>query len=302
MSCAPIHAVLSKLRLAAVNGAISFRESMDGCRVAGFGPVACTPCCFEQFPATPANEVANTIVRVWPAEYSSTLLSQSLGACKNPATQAPAFDATTIAAASEQAVSLVWCASGHTADACHELGLFQGDVTHMKANAENVDYLVVSCLPGDYNPSPGSMMAALLAIGVNVATLAQNKAADYRTTHSCWISQPIANQAFARLVVFESTGAAAPGAIPGVFAGIQQFQPSPPLAPNPGVTLTTTLLSTGAAGGDPNAVLTALFNAAMASIDGGYNLLGVRIDVYQQAWVTGLTTLFNQLKQQHGLQ
>lgn len=86
-------------------------------------------------------------------------------------------------------------------------------------------------MPGDYTPSAGSVLAALQAIGVNVAALAQNKAADYRATHHCWISQPIANQAFARLVVFESTGAAAPAAIPGVFDGIRQFQPTVPAVP-----------------------------------------------------------------------
>lgn len=299
MSCAHVATLLAEL---AAKGITTFKESMEGCRVAGFDPIACTPCCYEQFPDTPANAIADAIVQVWPCEYSGDVITQSLQACKNPSTQAPAFDTATIAAAVAQAVRLVWCASGHTADDCHQIGLYQGDITHMKANAENVDYLVVSCLPGDYTPSPGSLMAALQAIGINVAELAKNKAADYRTTNSCWISQPIANQAFSRLVVFESTGAEAADKIPGVFAGIQLFQPTPPVSPNPGVTVATTLLSTGAAGADPNTVLTAIFTAAINAIDAGYNYLGVRVDVFPQAWVAGLTTLFEQLKQQHHLQ
>ncbi|MDC6176479.1 hypothetical protein C2I33_15125 [Ralstonia solanacearum] len=284
------------------SGVTTLKDTLTGCRVAGFSPQECAPVSYGQFPTTSANEMANTIVRVWTCLYSANTLTQALQACVNPSTKAPAFDAGTISAAVAQAVSLAWSATGVTQDFCHELGLYQGDVAHMKANAENVDYLAISCLPGDYTPSAGSVLAALQAIGVNVATLAQNKAADYRTTHHCWISQPIANQAFARLVVFESTGAAATGAIPGVFAGIQQFQPTVPAVPAAGIVVATTLLSTGSAGANPNAVLSALVGGAVSTINGGYNLLGVRVVVFTPAWMAGLATQFAQLKQQYSLQ
>ncbi|QOK94295.1 hypothetical protein HF908_23145 (plasmid) [Ralstonia pseudosolanacearum] len=284
------------------SGVTTLKDTLEGCRVAGFGPQECAPVSYGQFPATSANEMANTIVRVWPCLYSANTVTQALQACTNPSTKAPAFDAATISAAVAQAASLVWSATGITQDFCHELGLYQGDVAHMKANAENVDYLVISCLPGDYTPSAGSVLAALQAIGVNVAELAQNKAADYRSTNHCWISQPIANQAFARLVVFESTGTDAPADIPGVFRGIRQFQPTVPAVPAAGIVVATTLLSTGSAGANRYAVLLALVGAAMPAINSGYNLLGVRVVVFTPSWLAGLTTEFAQLKQQYGLQ
>lgn len=66
--------------------------------------------------------------------------------------------------------------------------------------------------------------------------------------------------------------------------------------------MATTLLSTGSAGANPNAVLTALVGGAMSAINGGYNLLGVRVVVFTPSWLAGLTTQFTQLKQQYGLQ
>lgn len=40
----------------------------------------------------------------------------------------------------------------------------------------------------------------------------------------------------------------------------------------------------------------------MSAINGGYNLLGVRVVVFTPSWLAGLTTQFTQLKQQYGLQ
>lgn len=84
------------------------------------------------------------------------------------------------------------------------LSLYQGDITAMDA-AQSVEFICVSALPGDYQPSGGSVIAALAAKGVSVQNQSQNKAADYRPTLPCWISQDVggARLNFKRFLVFE---------------------------------------------------------------------------------------------------
>ncbi|MEG2094800.1 MAG: hypothetical protein RRY80_10850, partial [Lachnospiraceae bacterium] len=61
--------------------------------------------------------------------------------------------------------------------------LAEGDLTTM---SESVDYLLISVLPGDYTPTPSSMVGALNKIGVDVAALAQNKAKSWMDEYPCW--------------------------------------------------------------------------------------------------------------------
>src|SRR4051794_25388569 len=81
-----------------------------------------------------------------------------------------------------------------------------GDLTQM-SSADAVDVLVVSCLPGDYTPSQGSLIGALNNAGISVANLANNKAASYEPAMPCWISQPVQSSnpgiQFSRILVYE---------------------------------------------------------------------------------------------------
>ena len=183
------------------------------------------------------------------------------------------------------------------------IGLAQGDLTTVKAS-EAAQFLIISSLPGDYNPTPGSLIAALQsAYGVNVGNLAAAPAADYRATHNCWISTPLTGGSgqtipYQRLICFESTGSAAPAQIHGVFDAIRQFVPAPPPIPNPGPSAATSMLSTGSAGADRGQVLTALFNGCRALMTGGtgYNLTSFRIVVFQAAQQQQMVSLFDSLK------
>lgn len=108
------------------------------------------------------------------------------------------------------------------------LQLCMGDVSNMDSH-DRVDFLVVSSLPGDYSPVPGSVIGALNQQGVSVNTLSQNKAANYAPVMPCWISQPVYPEnpkiQFNRVLLFEPTDPAssAQGLIPDLFRALKCF-------------------------------------------------------------------------------
>jgi len=207
-----------------------------------------------------------------------------------------AWSSTDVAAATAANLHLVWqdlarFNEGGKPTNLREVGLFQGDLTAM-TSAETVSILVISALPGDLSPTPGSMIGALAAKGVSVEALSQTPAHDFRSQYKCWLSQPIPAQSFGQILVLETTGAEATANIPGVFSAIAAALPSPP----DNLTVATSMLSTGSAGAQPTEILTALFNAAKASMEGGYKLTGLKVVVFEQAWVSELMAKFDQLK------
>ncbi|MFE4971363.1 ADP-ribosyltransferase [Kitasatospora sp. NPDC056651] len=136
-----------------------------------------------------------------------------------------------------------------------------GDLTQL-ASTDEVDVLVVSCLPDDYTPTPGTLVGALAQAGVSVEALAQHKAADYRPLLPCWISQPVAAPGpgirFKRILVFEPADplADALAAAWSVFQALACFSPSTP------VSVATPLVCAGTRGADPADALSALTWAA----------------------------------------
>jgi hypothetical protein len=256
-----------------------------GCKNGGFTSLECAPQLHTAYPAASAAEIAAAIVRVWACETSASVLQQSLTACN-------AWSSAEITTASASALSLTWYdLARFKASNLMEVGLFQGDLTAM-SSAEHVSVLVISALPGDYTPTPGSMIAALAAKGVSVGDLAKTPAVDMRQQHKCWLSQSVQGQDFDQLLVLETSGAEAAANIPGLFAGLATAVPSPPA----NMTVASALLSTGSAGAQPADVLTALFNGAKASMEGGYGLTGLKVVVFKAAWISSLVTKFDELK------
>ncbi|MEM6465593.1 MAG: toll/interleukin-1 receptor domain-containing protein [Pseudomonadota bacterium] len=71
-----------------------------------------------------------------------------------------------------------------------------------------MDLLVVSAFPGDYTPTPNSLIGALARRGISVASLAQIKARDLREEFAFWITPDLSadypTAGFQRLACFES--------------------------------------------------------------------------------------------------
>lgn len=288
-------------------------DTAQACRASDFTASQCAPGLYDVFPNLTASEMAAVLVQVWPCELSAANLSAALESCKKPG-GSPAYTKEEIASAVTANLSLKYLDVAHipteyggkTFKEHKMMGLAQGDLTALKT-AESSNILVISCLPNDYAPTPGSMIAALKnAYGIEVSVLAKDPAADYRATKHCWISKELSNYhpskpvPYKQLICFESTGAAAPSNIPGVFAAIKEYLPAPPI-PNTGPSVHTAMLSTGSAGADKSAVLTALFNGCWDLMADGYNLTWCRIVVYQTSWEQQLTTLFEKLKNEHNV-
>ncbi len=266
-------------------------DAAYGCRAGGLDPVTCAPVLLTEFPGTSANDMAVALSLGWAGLMNNAIMNSALAAA--------GYSAGDISAAIAAVLHLSWLAAASYADPQLPLmakvhALYEGDLTHLSAG-EAVDFLVVSCLPGDYSPTSGSLLAALDAIGVSVQQLSANPAANY-PQYSCWISQPIQNQSFSQLIVFESTGQNAAASVPGIFSALQAYWPTPHAGTDyPYATVATPLVSTGSAGADPTAILTAIFNAAKPVLSGTYNLGVLRTVVFGNTLAQQMLPVFQGL-------
>jgi hypothetical protein len=84
--------------------------------------------------------------------------------------------------------------------------LYQGDLTALSPS-DAFDLLVVSAYPGDYTPTPRSLIGALARKGLWVDALARDKEVDLRATFSCWLSKELVPNhpelRFRRILCFE---------------------------------------------------------------------------------------------------
>ncbi|RBL90524.1 glycerol-3-phosphate dehydrogenase/oxidase [Chitinophaga flava] len=271
-------------------GKVTLLEAAIGCRVSGGNPPDCAPIIFKNYPDATVEQMADALTTAWAAAIDKNLLTKALKACNFPENQ--------ITEAVQQAISLFYQQDAQYVDnngMNKATGLYQGDLTHMKAVSEIVDYLVISSLPNDYSATAGSMIGALNDIGVSVAALAENKAADYRSSDYCWISQPISNQAFKRIICFEATqsGDGVAKQVPGIFTSLQTFAGTE--AQN--IIVATSMVSTGSNGASPTTILTALFNGSKTLLNSDFSLMAFEIVNFNTDWINPLNELFAQLTQ-----
>lgn len=281
----------------------------QGCRASNLSALDCAPELYTLFPSSTADVLASVMVQTWGCELSSTVMTTALTNCKK-ADQTAAYTAADISGAVAANISLNFLDSKNvptkyglsTNDQLKMIGLSQGNLVAIKP-AEKAMFLCISCLPGDYAPIPGSLIAAInSAYGINVATLAQNKAADYLSTNNCWVSQELSQYhsgiPYERLMVFESNGSDALNNVPGIFTSIKTFVPDPPAIPNTGPTIISGMVSTGSAGASATGILSALYTGAYDLMTGGtgYNMTCFRIVNFQTSWNQQLITTFNGLK------
>jgi hypothetical protein len=86
--------------------------------------------------------------------------------------------------------------------------LYQGDITQID---REVDVIAVSAFAGDYVPTPGTVIQALRdRLGIDVALLGQHPQFDFRESLGVWISRPLTDAMFSRLVCADIVGSTIP--------------------------------------------------------------------------------------------
>lgn len=169
----------------------------------------------------------------------------------------------------------------HAGSDLRTLSLYQGDITATDAG-QAVEFICVSALPGDYQPSGGSVIAALAAKGVSVQSQSQNKAADYRSTLPCWISQDVgaAGMNFKRVLVFEPADPAsnAPWDVGMIFQALARY------TGGAGSSVALPMVCTGSGGAALPVILRELFfQGATGAGRASWPLAEVRLVVYGDA-------------------
>ena len=92
----------------------------------------------------------------------------------------------------------------HTRNGFRTCELYQGDIVALD---RNVDVLVVSAFAGRYKKTPGSVIGSLWTqCHIDVATLAQEPALDFRNSLGVWCSQTIVGQPFSIIVCADIRG------------------------------------------------------------------------------------------------
>ncbi|MBU1014806.1 MAG: hypothetical protein KKG99_17565 [Bacteroidetes bacterium] len=244
--------------------------------------------------------MASVMVQVWVGEVSNAVLQEALTNCVT-ADKQRAYTDQEISQAVSANLSLQWLDDDRIEQDINikVMGLYHGDLTNLKP-AEKVDFLVVSALPGDYSPTHGSLIGSLNNKGISVATLAQNKAADYEPELPCWISQPITSTqpgiAFDRILLYEPADPVQQSAqhVQDIFTALTRFVGNTTTQ----TTVAMPLVSTGSGGADPSAILTAIFNGAKRTMVTDFLLAGLKIAVFEASQIGSMTTIFEQLKNQ----
>lgn len=151
-----------------------------------------------------------------------------------------------------------------------EIRLLRGDLTALPTEAA-CDVLVVSAFPNSYQPSPGTLIAALAGRGVRVSDLARDKEVDLRRTSSCWLSKPLGRPDLhiGRILCFEpaSTGQAAE-LVGDVFRSLFPFVTGEPWVRR----VAMPLLASGNQGRPDDVMLRAMLDAATHWIAAGLTL------------------------------
>ncbi len=285
--------LLSSLMRQAADDGLPRLDVAIACRNSGLSSVDCAPTLYTYVdPVGPnppnAIQLSTVLMIAWGSIITSPVLTSSLQ-------QVTAYTPGEISAAviNQYTLNFLDNYAQPLVNKLAAIALYQGNLVTL-SSGEAVTYLVISCLPGDYSPTPGSMIAALAGIGVVVGQLAQNMAANYLGSYHCWVSQAISNQSFSRLLVLEATAANTVAWIPGVFTGLQTYATA---QGQPNITVASAMLSTGSAGADPSQVLTALFTGAKTLMNvPAVSLYACKIVNYNSSWDSTLVTTFDSLK------
>lgn len=175
-----------------------------------------------------------------------------------------------------------------------EVKLFRGDITYLDGS-EQFDYIAVSAFPGDYSPTPGSIIAALAARGVVLSELARDKASSYMDPYGCWISREITGQSFKRIICMEAPlprGDSTFDLVTYLFSAIADFQKGSVSD----IKIALPMLCCGSGGLDAKSMLEALFYASVHWGAMVFPFREIRLVYFDDKYDSILQKLFADLK------
>ncbi|MDB4877622.1 MAG: hypothetical protein JWM41_4068 [Gemmatimonadetes bacterium] len=176
------------------------------------------------------------------------------------------------------------------------LQLLHGDLASL-AVADAVDCLVVSAFPGDYAPTPTSLIGALVRRGMSVQRLASEKEQDLRESFSCWISKDLGPEfptvGFRRLLCFERLVRGNPAELTmDIFSALMPFV----LGDTPIRSVAMPVVASGDQKFDQVAMFESLFRAAVWWLGNGMPLDTVKIVVHSETMAHRLEAVFHTLQ------
>ncbi|HJQ68248.1 MAG TPA: toll/interleukin-1 receptor domain-containing protein [Blastocatellia bacterium] len=174
--------------------------------------------------------------------------------------------------------------------------IYQGDLTALTPD-ESVDILVLSAFPNDYIPTHTSLIGALYRKGISVEQLARNKAADLRSSFSCWMSQEVISSVpgirFKHILCFEPLTRGKPPEVVGdIFRSLAPFLSDPPQMS----TVAMPLVACGDQMVPVSSMISPLLDAAVHWMSLGFPLKCLRIVAYSDDQATELQNEFARLK------
>ncbi len=156
-----------------------------------------------------------------------------------------------------------------------KVSLYEGDLTWLTPD-DRLDLLIVSAFPGDYLPTPSSLIGALARRGLSMAELAADKAHDLRRQCAFWLSHPLdgfSGLNIGRVACFESQLRGPPAALVGdLFRGLFPF-----LDPQKDAVVGMPLLATGDQGWVAVDMMSALVDAATHWMSRGLQISELKI-------------------------
>ncbi|XP_064629100.1 uncharacterized protein LOC135488421 isoform X2 [Lineus longissimus] len=160
----------------------------------------------------------------------------------------------------------------------YKIQLLVGDITALPLQ-DKVDIIMVSAFPGDYSPTPTSLIGALMRnLNIRVRDLAKNKMEDLRRNFHCWLSHDLPpSLPYRRLLCFEKafTEISHPAALVG-----DVFRALVPTFKNDESTVITPILASGDQNFDMKTMLKAMVNAAGHWMQAGLPLECLKIVIY----------------------
>ena len=178
--------------------------------------------------------------------------------------------------------------------------LLHGDLSELPAE-HKTDILVLSAFPGDYSPTPGTLINALDEKGLSIEKLALDKKADLRDQLNCWLSKSIDKDLqqklnIKRILCFEPGQQihASQEIVGNIFRCINTFA-----FDEKNNVVAIPMVASGCQRAKAEAMLPALLEAAIFWLENGLPLTCIKLVIYRQEKVNMAAEIFNRIKAEY---